>query len=1075
MAGSVWDAAPWPQAGVGGTPSRGSGVRSRSEGLRRSPSTSSAGAFDSPSVWERDAASRPATSSGPPRSEVANATVERSPLDTEEHGLAVALHSEFVALIPSSQPDAVLVMPLPLSLRRRPNSGLGSGAGSGRRVSGGKGGVLSARRRLVAPAGPLRALRFADAYDGEAAKRPLLLAAAPLEAFVWDVSLPDPGPPVCISGIACPPPTLPALAFDETGGVAAVGGSDDEGKPQMLVFRTGDGVALTRAAVPKLQAAPGRGEEEMGFSCASAVTACGFLRSTMSFVLLAAVHDGGLEGRVLVYDMRVCGRSSECPAKHEVDGVRGAPFLCLAPHRTQDSLFFLGGEDSVHIMQVQESGGSLNCTRSTEVPLGGTSLPCWLTTTGSKGAWGDDEDAANSRARGDGERGGGEGSIFALGAIACRVPSGPASLGLSGTAALAVVAGALHVVWGHRKQAERVASTPAVGGAAVCSLADGTGLMAAYLSAFEGGGEVVRFALNADTRVVDGEEVEQADEDPMAVLFGEPEDDLGDPPICSVLPLGPIPEDSALGRALAPGRTTSRTAPASTGSGRPSQPGGSAGKRAGSAPNRPKAGANQPVTFHKKVKSAGYGPPTEPPRKIGQPRLSAARPGRPDFGPPTPSAGSRPPRPRSASGAPSGRGAAALGGSYTAAGLGPPLQHCPEHTLPAYDGCAVVDLCFTPQASHLVAAGSDRTISAYRLPLSRGRSAAGGPPKPLGLTGHQADIVSLCPSYTDSHSTGGGGGPLLLSAAGDKTVRLWALGGSHAGHDLICFDRLRTNTKPAHRDENPLFDQVQDAQFVCIDGAVVLATGNRMGIYKYELHAQDTSDDIKRLQRLGSYKCMGLLSLPREPGVGQSIASLAVNNTLLSGTAIVASSSRRMYAWDIAAEKVLACVEDSSTHQRPVTCLRLAQPHDGCHSAQSMDVFYSTAMDGTVKLWDLRTMQECRTFEGGHVHSCQRLRSCLTPCMRYLCTPSEDGLVCIYDVRTGGVLGSRRAHRDVAIAVDIHPRSGVLASGGFDGAVHFQKSPPPGKAPKGRPPGGLKERPNREVVGVREVEMDSCI
>uniref|UniRef100_A0A7S0F885 Target of rapamycin complex subunit LST8 n=1 Tax=Pyrodinium bahamense TaxID=73915 RepID=A0A7S0F885_9DINO len=345
------------------------------------------------------------------------------------------------------------------------------------------------------------------------------------------------------------------------------------------------------------------------------------------------------------------------------------------------------------------------------------------------------------------------------------------------------------------------------------------------------------------------------------------------------------------------------------------------------------------------------------------------------------------------------------------------------------------------------------------------------------MAGHQADVLSLCPSYTDSHSTGGGGGPLLLTAAADHTARLWALNGSHAGADLICFDRLRTNAKPPQREENAPLEQVQDAQFLCLDSAIALALGSRLGIYKYELHVQDANDDIKRLQRLGSYKCCGILSLPKEPSSGNSIVAVAASNSVMSGTVLVASSSKRIYVWDVAAEKVLAAVPEASMHTRPITCLQLAQPHAEFQSAQSMDLFYTAAMDGTAKLWDLRSMQECRCFEGGHTHAGQRLRCRLSPCLRFLCAPSEDGSVCAYDVRTGRVLGSRHCHRDAVCAVDIHPRMGGLASGGFDGKVHFHRAPLPGAPRKagGRGPGNLVEGPGIERVRearVREVEMD---
>lgn len=1056
MAGA-WDAAPWP--GPGGQGAWDAAPRPALGGPGRAKTPDG-------SVWGTP--SRPTTGcGGPPRTEVANTTTERAPIETDEHGLAIAVHPKYVAMILSAQPDTISVMPLPSQLVRRPGSSLGlgtpSGGRGGSRSSCGRPASSPAARRVTAPTGPLQALRFADGSTRAGADPgpPLLLAAASLEAYIWDVSSAQPTL-LCTVGVQVPPPTLPALAFDETGSIAAVGGFGCQGLPHLDVFRTRDGVSLSRAVVPPLTV--GMQSDE---GTAVTITACGFLRGELAFALVVAVHDGGSDGRALIYDMRGCAQSGQdgFQAKHEADGLPGGPFRCLSPHHAQDSMFLLGGEGRVHLMQVRETGGGgLTCTRSTEIALGGGSVPCWLS-SGPAESQLDNSDRDES-----------EGPVLALGVVGCRVPGGPLSFGLAGTAALAVVPGSLHVVWGHRKQADRAGGTPPLGGAAVCTVGDGTTLLAAYLSAFDAGGEVVRLALDPELHMAPGEEPEADMGCSLTDLLSGPVDgDMSDPPMCSVMPLGPIPDDSALGRALTPGRCISRTAPAATaGGGRP-PPG--AARRAGSAPRDrgPRPGANQPVTFHRKVKSAGYGPPTEPPRQSGRPKINSRPAGKPDFGPPSPSKGSRPPRPRSASGG-GGGGRGGLVGGGAPLRSGPPLEPCPEHTLPAYEGAAVIDLCFTPQATHLCVAGSDRTISAYRLPLGRGRASGGGAPKALGLTGHQADITSLCPSFTDCHSTGGGGGPLLLSAATDRTARLWALGGTHAGHDLMVFDRLRTNTKPMHKEENPALEQVQDVQFLCMDGAIVLATGNRLGIYRYELHAQDTSDDIKRLQRLGSYKCTGMLSLPKEPGVGQSITAIAANNALLSGTMLVASSSKKIYAWDVAAEKVLACADDASLHLRPITSLRLAQPHDGCQSAQSMDIFYTSSMDGSVKFWDLRCMQACRVFEGGHTHSCQRLKSCLSPCLRYLCTPSEDGVVCVYDVRMGSILGGRRTHRDVASAVDIHPRTGTLASGGFDGSVCFSRAPP-AKQPKGqgRPGGGMVERHSAErarETGLREVEMD---
>lgn len=477
---------------------------------------------------------------------------------------------------------------------------------------------------------------------------------------------------------------------------------------------------------------------------------------------------------------------------------------------------------------------------------------------------------------------------------------------------------------------------------------------------------------------------------------------------------------------------------------------------------------NQPVTFHRQVRSAGYGPSSDAPRVLGRPKRVAARQAvvpAPDFGPPK--AGAH--RPASAT-------RAGVAACYAAGAAEPPLQHCIESVLAAYPSCAVTNLCFTPQATHLVVAGSDRSVSSYRLPLSRQRG--GVPARPVCLAGHQAEVLSMCPSYADSHSSGGGGGPLLLTAGADKTARLWALGGPRAGEDLICFDRLRTSSKPAHREDNPVLEQVNDAQFLCLDGAIALALGHRLGIYRYQLHVQDTSDDIRRLQQLGSFKCCGVLSLPRGQGAAGSIVALAANNAILSGTLVVASSSKQIHVWDVAAEKVLASAQEASSHSRSITCLRLAQPHSDFQSPESMDIFYTASLDNTVKLWDLRSMQAIRCFEGGHTHTAHRLSCRLSPCLRYMCAPSEDGSVCVYDVRTGRVLGSQHRHRDTVAAVDVHPRSGCMATGGFDGNVHFFK--PPASAPLkrcGRPPGNQLERPpmRSSESRVREVQMGGLL
>ncbi|CAK0905710.1 unnamed protein product, partial [Prorocentrum cordatum] len=64
------------------------------------------------------------------------------------------------------------------------------------------------------------------------------------------------------------------------------------------------------------------------------------------------------------------------PPASETEPMDGAPFLALAAHHSQGSVFLLGGTDSVRIMQVRESK-RLACAQLAEVRLDGE-VPVWL-------------------------------------------------------------------------------------------------------------------------------------------------------------------------------------------------------------------------------------------------------------------------------------------------------------------------------------------------------------------------------------------------------------------------------------------------------------------------------------------------------------------------------------------------------------------------------------------------------------------------------------------------------------------------------------------------------------------------
>ncbi|CAE8627323.1 unnamed protein product, partial [Polarella glacialis] len=236
----------------------------------------------------------------------------------------------------------------------------------------------------------------------------------------------------------------------------------------------------------------------------------------------------------------------------------------------------------VRILQVrQTSGGLLTCTQLADVVLGKQAeVPVWLrseeggSSSVSRSSSGgllrssSGREVSTSGRGGAGGCSGGESSdagVLAIAAVGCQVKGAPAALGLCGTAALAITAEAAYLVWGHRRCAERigdVASSP-LGAASATASESGTSLLAACLSAFTGSGEILQLSLGPELQLsADGlqqclqEAALGSSAADLSSLLADPEDADLDPPICSVQPLGPIPTDSILGRALAPSRAS---------------------------------------------------------------------------------------------------------------------------------------------------------------------------------------------------------------------------------------------------------------------------------------------------------------------------------------------------------------------------------------------------------------------------------------------------------------------------------------------------------------------------------------
>ena len=94
----------------------------------------------------------------------------------------------------------------------------------------------------------------------------------------------------------------------------------------------------------------------------------------------------------------------------------------------------------------------------------------------------------------------------------------------------------------------------------------------------------------------------------------------------------------------------------------------------------------------------------------------------------------------------------------------------------------------------------------------------------------------------------------------------------------------------------------------------------------------------------------------------------------------------------------------------------------------------SASRDQSAKLWDARTGQEIYTFTGHRnwVHSVA-----FSPDGRYLATGSDDSTIKLWDLATGREIRTLRGHNGSVMSVAFSPDGRYLASGGLDSSVRL--------------------------------------
>ena len=312
---------------------------------------------------------------------------------------------------------------------------------------------------------------------------------------------------------------------------------------------------------------------------------------------------------------------------------------------------------------------------------------------------------------------------------------------------------------------------------------------------------------------------------------------------------------------------------------------------------------------------------------------------------------------------------------------------------------AIVDVVYSADAKFVLTASSDKTAALIKLPVSKHKGDS------IILRGHKAALTSCCTTHAHGEQQ------LLSTSSLDGLVHLW---------------KMSSVDKPIYSIVKKF--EIKKSFFYNIDNVVVVAGGSFIDFHKVTI---DTSvNDLERMSNRSAD-----VQIHSIKTTNQNITTVAAHNTFMSSMLWWGGSNKEMCFYDISASKVIF---SNIPHSRAVSAISLPSATAFVdHVQSSMEIFATTAPDGLVKLWDVRTPQKPIRSFSNHINRVHSIACSISPCLRYLSMGSEDRCTYLYDTSSSRLISKIHTHTDVVSKTAFSPVNPQMLSVGFDGGVKF--------------------------------------